>query len=512
MTDNYQKHYGLSSISDSLSHFLVGKGFKIITSVSVLVLLARYMVETEYAVYISFQAVIIIIGLLATVGFQAVLNRYLPELRANGNNISMYRLMLIGLSLSVAALLGVIILAIPLAGTISGLLNFQDWVWLLPWYLLVGIVRLSTLSISQCMESLLWQKDAQYSLATGSLIRFLLVIGYITLAEIDLVAVVIIEAIAESMTFALITYRYYRKWKSDAHRSEGSQTWWGENKKRVIRYGFVNYLVGQSTLLYGSAPNRILLAAYLPPVSLAGFGFADGFANLSRRFMPSRLLIGFIRPIFMARYSTTSNFQQLNRMSNYVFRVNLILLVLPISLLFVVGEPLFDWLTAGKYGDAAFYLAGFFILIVFESMYSLLGLVVQAIEKNEILVAGNIIKSLSLFAAIPLIYDFGVWSLILANIFGVIAANLLVLVYLYRHKYHYKMDYFLIFLNIAYGVFSGLLGWLAYAEFGSIVATTLIIIVVYSIFCIVKPPIYENEKKKSIDLLLKSIREKSNAD
>ena len=262
------------------------------------------------------------------------------------------------------------------------------------------------------MESLLWQKDAQYSLAAGSLIRFLLVIGFIVFAEIDLINLVVIEAMTECMTLVFILYRYYRKWKTDENRKEGSPEWLANNKKRVFKYGLLNYLVGQSTLLYGSAPNRMLLAAYLPSANLAVFGFADGIANLTRRFTPTRLLLGFIRPIFMAHYSTKNDFKKLNRMSNFVFRINVILLVLPISILFVVGEPLFSWLTAGKYGDAAYLLAGFLVLIIFEGLYNQLELIVQAIERNQIIIVSNIIKSLPLLFVIPLIHTFGVWTLI----------------------------------------------------------------------------------------------------
>lgn len=510
MNSHFNKHYGLTSISNSLLHFFVGKGFKIITSFSVLILLARYMEESQYAVYISFQALSILIGNLSSFGFQAVLNRYLPELRASGNNLSMYRLMLTGVSLRVLFLFVMMAVAIPFANSLSEWFNFQGWTWLLPWYLFVGVVRLSVLSLSQTMESLLWQKDAQYSLAAGSLIRFLLVIGFIAFSEIDLPKLVLIEAITECVTMILISYRYYRKWKTDEQRAQGSNAWFAENKKRVIKYGLLNYLVVQSTLLYGSAPNRMILAAYLPSTNLAVFGFADGIANLTRRFMPTRLLLGFIRPIFMAHYSTKNNFKKLNRMSNLVFRINVVLLILPISILLVVGEPFFSWLTAGKYGDAAYLLAGFLLVIIFEGLYALLELLVQAVEKNQIMIFGNIIKSLSLISAIPLIHILGVWSLILANLVGCLAASAAVGIYLLKNEYPLKMDYSLFFLNLLYGVLSGSLGWLVFTQLNSFAVTLFIIIFSYLMLCIIKPPFYDDEKQKAIALLLKSTRKKNN--
>jgi O-antigen/teichoic acid export membrane protein len=418
--------------------------------------------------------------------------------------------MAIGLLLRLTFLTGMVLIVVAYTSILSDLLYFQQWDWLFKWYLYVSIIRLFVLSISQAMESLLWQKDAQYSLAMGSLIRFVLVFSIIVYNEIDLFIVVIIEGIAELTTLLIIAYRYYKKWITDAERSKGDLAWWNDNKKRVFRFGLLNYLVNQSTLLYGTAPNRILLASYLPPANLAIFGFADATANLTRRFIPTKLLIGFIRPIFMAQYSVNNNFQKLNGMSNYVFRINLSLLMLPIAMLVVVGNPSFDWLTAGKYADAAYILAGLFILIILEGLYALLVLLTQAIEKNQIIIYGNIIKSLSLLAVIPLIDYFGIWSIIIANFSGLLTACIIVIIYLIKLNYPFKLDIDLISLNVFYGVLSGLLGWLVYGVFG-VVTASLAIVIIYIVFFIIKPPFFDYEIKNTLKLLSKSIRSRKHA-
>ena len=156
-------------------------------------------------------------------------------------------------------------------------------------------------------------------------------------------------------------------------------------------------------------------------------------------------------------------------------------------------------------------LAGFFILIIFEGLYVLLELLVQAIEKNQIIIFGNILKSLSLLSVIPLIHTFGVWSLIIANITGCIAASTVVVIYLLKNQYTVKLDFSLVILNILYGVISGLLGWLVYAETDSFISALLIIIAAYVVLVYVKPPFYDEEKQQAIKFLKKSIGKKSNA-
>ena len=84
-------------------------------------------------------------------------------------------------------------------------------------------------------------------------------------------------------------------------------------------------------------------------------------------------------------------------------------------------------------------------------------------------------------------------------------------IYLLKNKYPLDMDNLLFFLNISYGFLSGLFGWLVFTEFDSFALALFIIIGSYTILCILKPPLYDDEKQKVINLFLESIRKKNNA-
>ncbi|MEE9343849.1 MAG: oligosaccharide flippase family protein, partial [Gammaproteobacteria bacterium] len=346
------KYYGIGSVSASLKHFLLGKGFKIVSSLAILVMLARYLDKDEYAAYISFQAIIIILGLLSSLGIQAVLFRYIPELRSNGNNRAMYRLLSYGVTLRAVAIFVAVLIALAAGHLISGIFNLQGWEWLLSIYLFVGMTNQIVLSISQSLESLLWQKEAQYSLAFGSFARFVLLLGLVVFFDVTLLKAILIEGIAELLALSLLIIWGKKRWKDDEHHDEGDLGWLRENKSRVVKYGTWGFLMNQTNVLYGSAPNRLLTAHYLGPVELGILGFADTLTNLARRFMPTRLLIGFIRPVFMAKYSASGDINQLVTMSNMIYRLNLLILIVPIAILFISGPAIFDWITAGKYPQA----------------------------------------------------------------------------------------------------------------------------------------------------------------
>ena len=68
---------------------------------------------------------------------------------------------------------------------LARLLNLGEWGWLLGWYLLlVGCLRVTATFTGWALESLLWQKQAQYSIAVSTLVKLggvlLMLPGFLT--------------------------------------------------------------------------------------------------------------------------------------------------------------------------------------------------------------------------------------------------------------------------------------------------------------------------------------------
>jgi len=491
--DSSGRHYGLGAISRSLRHFLVGKTFTMVSAFAVLFLLAGVLEPYEYAVYISLQAVVILIGRVSGFGLQKVLLRYLPELRATDNNHSAYRLLwqatllrcgLIGLMMLIAAL------SLPALGRAFGL---GEWLWLIPWYLFVGYLRLMNHWIASMLESFLWQREAQYAIALGSLLKLagVLLLG----AQLDLMSVVVIEFISEMLVLVLLGYGWAMRWRKDPAREAGTRTWWRENRGRALRFGFWGFLQNQSGLFYGSAPNRLVAAHFLPAPEVALFGLADNLINLVRRFMPTQLFISLIRPVALARFSATRDFSQVAWIANLAYRMNLAILALGIALTLTIGEPLFGWLTDGKYPGAHWLVAGLLLLMTTEGMRSMVELMAQAVERNQMLFLSNLTQSASLLLAIPLVILIGLWGLVVANIIGTVLANLLVMLRLRRSGYAFHLNLGRIGMIIAYGAVSGLLGWWLTAAGVHFLLAGGVIITVYTVLCLWKPPLAPDERE-----------------
>ena len=416
------KHYDGSRIRRSLVHFLTGKAFTAVSTVLVLLLLARALPKEDYATLIVFESLVALTGMAASFGINQTLLRYVPELRSANNSLALYRLIRNAL-LSRAWVFGLAVVGLAAAGPwLGGWLGFGRWSMLFPWFLLAGWAGLMWFLLAQVMESLMWQKTVQYTIAATAALRLGLLGASYLRGEADLVRVVVIEIICQSLTLGLLMLGLWHNRRRDPLRHEGSLAWFGENRARISRYALSGYGFSLSTLLYGSQPNRAIAARFLPAQAMGDYGFADSLTNLFRRFLPSALLIGFIRPLYFARYAETGQLNYLERMANLIFRVNLIFLSGVVLVLLFFGGPVLDVLTDGKYGGTIYLVTAMLGVLALESLRLQHALLCQTLERNGLLIYSNLILSGSLLASLPLLPVIGAWAIVLANLVGNVLA------------------------------------------------------------------------------------------
>ncbi|MCF7983820.1 MAG: lipopolysaccharide biosynthesis protein [Thiohalocapsa sp.] len=457
--DHLRRHYGRKAARKSFRHFLVGKGFKTFGTLATLLILARWLDTEEYAIYIALRALVEIARKLTTIGITAVLYRYLPELRATGNSRSAYSLLVYGVGARIVAIGLVLLLAMQFLPQIGVEFKLEDWLWLVPWYLLIGALDFTTHTLSQAMESFLWQKEAQLSLAVGNLVQMLSLVALLWLGTLTLPTAVMAEAAGLLVALVLLLIGLAVRWVKDEERAIGEPGWIWNNRYRMLRFGAWTFALNLTSVGYGPGPTRLVAARYLSIADLATFGFAGQLGNLARRFMPSRLVSTMIRPLLLARFSVSGDFEKLVRMINLVYRINLSILALPIGMLLIGGEPIFDWLTDGKYGAAAPLLAGMLVVLISEGMRNLLELVIQAVEKNQIFAGSNLMLSLSLILGIWLVGIVGAWGLIIATFAGTVLANVILVIWLRYYGYRFSVAWLPVLQIVFYGATATGVGW-----------------------------------------------------
>jgi len=499
-------HYSVAAIRRSFAHFVLGKGVSAVATLLVLFLIVRQFSVPEFAAYTSLHALVLIIGLVSSFGVPQMLHRYLPELRTHHNNRAMYQL-LIG-SIAIRALLYALLSLLPLAfvALLSESLKLTDWQHIVPLYLVVGFFRVNSGFIAQALENLLWQRDAQYSLAAGGLLKlagtfYLLVVDQLTLANF-----VYVEIVSEGFSMLMLAIFILHRWSNDGERDEGDSNALIVDSRRYARFAFWCYLQNLTSVFYGSAPNRLFVAYFMSADFIAVFGVVDRLIDFARRYEPLHMFVGLVRPVLMSRYSQHQNFDQLVRLANLVLLANFVLLFAPLAVLLVSGDELLNWATDYKFGDLAMLVAGFYVVLLVTSVNNLLDMLVKAVEQNRVYMFSNLFLSGSLLLAVPLIPLLGLWAIAVANLVGLAVSLFIVNGYLRRRGYCYHFEW-RHGIGVAASSFAaagtGLLSvWLG----AHIVLATVITVVVYAGLVLIALPVTSEEKRSMMEILPMRIR------
>ena len=104
-------------------------------------------------------------------------------------------------------------------------------------------------------------------------------------------------------------------------------------------------------------------------------------------------------------------------------------------------------------------------LVVLGSLNTLIDILVKLVERAAIYTVSNLLLSASLLLAIPLIQDFGLWSIVIANAVGITAAIGVILLYMRNAGYAIDLKIPLlaklgVLMLVAIGI--GQLSWLAF--------------------------------------------------
>lgn len=439
------RYYGLAFIRHSFVHFVFGKGLSAASSLVVLVIVIRNLAVAEFAVYASMHALVLMLGILSSLGVNAVLLRFLPELRAAHNNRAMYRLMAIGMALRMMLYAVAALMLLPFADTVGALLKMEEWARFLPLYLIVGFLRVNATFAIWVLESLLWQKEAQYSLAVAYVFKLAMVLAVVWNGTLSLETFVLIECGVELLSLVLLLSSALLRRVRDVYKSTGDAGILRRDWRRYARFALWSYAQNLTSIFHGSAPNRLLIGYFMPVGAIALFGTVDRLITYIQRYEPLLIFLGMVRPIFNSRFARPGDFPKLVFLANLLFRLNLVVLLVPFILFAMAGKPLFDWLTAGKYVEAASIFLAFYVVVILNSANSMIDVLVKVVERNRIYTFTNLVLSASIGLAVPLIPHIGLWALVLANAVGTILAVSIILTYLRRVGYGIAIDWSLIF-------------------------------------------------------------------
>lgn len=487
---NESSPYGRQKIRRSFMHFLLGKGISSIAGIAFLLLTVRYLSVEEFATYSLLLALVPILSTLSGVGLTHILMRYTPELHALHKNDVLanlvYRMLLIR-----SFVLFILLLAIYIfAAQVSAWFGLNEWVPVFQAYLLVVALRVTADSCVQILESMLRQGLSQFAstLTTLSKLSLVLMVFGVLGNVISLDRLITIEAIAEGLglTFLLVGIVRTLSQLTKLKPPDGGENWIRDNFSRMAKFGSAGYVQHVALTLYGGPANRLLAGRLFDAPMVAAYGFAQSIVDLADRYLPGKFLLGMIRPVMLARYASTRDFDALSKSINLVFKIDFSVLGAAIVLLGVAGDPISSLLSGGKYqGMAGNLILALLIVVIFEALISLIWISVEALERNRIMLIANLILSASLFLAWPLASFIGPFAMAAANLIGILVSIGLLMIYLRRLGYRLLLDWgafsrysfaLLIALSLGHGLLNIGVVWWASAATAVLFYTALLLI------------------------------------
>jgi O-antigen/teichoic acid export membrane protein len=376
--------YSVSRIRVGLLYFAVGKAGSGLAGFALLLLLFRYLPPGDYAVMVAMMAAFEILSLVLNLGVVPATWRYVPEMRSTGSASDVARI--VGLSVIFRAL-PLLLAALAIAafpGLMSPLFDqsLQDPQAMA--FLFAGMLLLEGLCrhFDLILELLLLQRVSQFAIFLRTCARL---IGLIFLthgltAEINVGLWVALELLVGAIGFLIGLYLIFSlvlKPARGVDRTVGHVA-----VPRAMRYAGPAYMAQVLGTAQGFDACKLLVAQIATPLVAAGFGFAVSLVSTLQRYLPSYLLVGFVRPLFVHANSSREGGGNTQTMASILVKLNLILLLPALAVAVVSGSPAIVCLSGGRALIDSAVLPMAITVLALQMLHMVIGLLALSVEES----------------------------------------------------------------------------------------------------------------------------------
>lgn len=400
--------FSLSRMRRSFYVFAIGKIVSGAIGIVWLLSVVRMLAVADYAAYITLIALLEITLLCSNAGVYPFAQRYVTEARLPENLFHLRGLVWrsVGYRIGTLVLAGIalVVAAAPMASWLGQPLIERG----MAIYAFVILFEGSARYLELVFESLLEQGWAQLTAIFRNVFRIALV--YYVLATqggIALALLVRLEAITTGvgLVLGLLALLYALSRYPRGRARSGAPTSFAF--ARLWSFSVPLYLAQCLTQVYSPDAVKLLVSRVLGVAEVAAFGFAHTVSNIFQRYLPASLLIGLIRPMLVARRSSSGDDRDLFLAGNLILKVNLFLL-LPVAVLFAVSGREFALLVSGgKYPDAGPLLLMLTLLLVLQGLHVMLSVLATAVENRWAVLGGTLISIPGILIGLALASNFG---------------------------------------------------------------------------------------------------------
>ena len=405
----------------SLAQFAVGRTLSAIVGVASLLLLVRVLGRDEYGLYIALLAGFEVVQIAASPGAHAVVFRFMPELRAPGAAAALVRLVvrvssygLVTLALAAAALaLG--------AERVTTMLGAPHQAHALRLFALVMVFEGTARLFDAQFESLLEQGKAQLSALIRNAARLgaLGLLSQFGTVELTLSAWIAVEATTTAAglgaTAGLMAWHLRRQLRSAGAQAVRTQGFPLDRLSHFAAPSWAAHLVGVAS---GVEMAKLLASNFIGAAAAAPFGFAAVLAGTLQRYLPSFLLLGWIRPLLIAAREAGRPTEGLVALAGTVVKLNLLVIAPLVCVVAAAGPQLVRLLAGGRLPESLPFVAFFVLLLTVQAVRAAVALLGVTMELGVASLQATLASVGGLVLGIVTFPWFGAWAFCLGLVTG----------------------------------------------------------------------------------------------
>lgn len=395
-------------VRQSMVSMLIMRPFSAISGFLSLIILSRLLSVTDYALYFLCWAIIEIFVLASNFGLINIAYRYISASESKSSivlpqgpvlKLLLYRLITLLITSVMLSLFPEFVLT--LSSSYGSINNYVQLVAVIIFF--EGAARF----LEVIFDSMLCQKEGQISLISRTLIRVAGYIYFYTKGQLVIGDVLLTEVIATVLGFLLglfLLIRVIFNSKKHPHQEENPPL---PNIKKLMIFALPAFAAQLMLLLYSPDALKIVLANSSKANELAIFGFCYSIIAMIQRYIPSMILGGLFKPLFVNASKKSNSIQTISDLLLIIVKLNWIV-ILPISVfIFVAGPELLILLSKGRYVDTALLLDIMSISLLAVSVRVTLSMVCVALETTWPTLFSTAFSALSLIVAIVISDKFG---------------------------------------------------------------------------------------------------------
>jgi len=381
--------YSRDNVRRGFTHYLLGRGMSAVAGFFTVILLVRHMDMPSYAAYTAILGFCALAGMLAGLGMERALARYIPEgvMRHPGPPLRRFIWIACAARLAVMAVLIVSLqLSWPLLATrFSGLAVAADFPLALAFVLLNSAMFQL---FSAIMQALVQQKILTRVMVVqwgGRLVLILALLSGDT--GITLEQSLWLMALPDGIGAVILAWTIHKsitgqagETKADRCDASAWPPWRKVNRLAIDNYGY-NLLAA----LPQSSSMIILAVAFLAAPFVAAYGFYINLLERFKQYLPLQFMLNLAEPVLIANYIHSGDFASLCKHSRLLYKFNLLLLLPGLAWIAAIAQPLTHILTGGKYAEHAWILPLLILQLALGGHATIMQIIVNAVGKSGIL-------------------------------------------------------------------------------------------------------------------------------